>query len=310
MTIEHERVADAPKSNWVDRFAPLAIRPYLRLARLDRPIGTWLLLWPCLWSIALADLANGDRLPSIGLLLLFSIGATVMRGAGCVYNDLVDKDFDGRVERTRSRPIPSGQVSVRNAKVYMVALSLIGFLVLIQLNWISIWLGILSLGIVAIYPFMKRFTYWPQIFLGLAFSWGALMGWSAVRAEVSLVSVILYASAISWTIGYDTIYAHQDKEDDALLGLKSTALKFGESTKSWLSLFFGLALVLLAFCGWLLSTGWVYWLGLLAATAHATWQITTLDIADRDNCLHRFRSNRDFGLIIFCTILLQMAIGG
>jgi len=310
MTIEHERVADAPKSNWVDRFAPLAIRPYLRLARLDRPIGTWLLLWPCLWSIALADLANGDRLPSIDLLLLFSIGATVMRGAGCVYNDLVDKDFDGRVERTRSRPIPSGQVSVRNAKVYMIALSLIGFLVLIQLNWISIWLGILSLGIVAIYPFMKRFTYWPQIFLGLAFSWGALMGWSAVRAEVSLVSVILYASAISWTIGYDTIYAHQDKEDDALLGLKSTALKFGESTKSWLSLFFGLALVLLAFCGWLLSTGWVYWLGLLAATAHATWQITTLNIADRDNCLHRFRSNRDFGLIIFCTILLQMAIGG
>ena len=310
MTIEHERVADAPKSNWVDRFAPLTIRPYLRLARLDRPIGTWLLLWPCLWSIALADLANGDRLPSIGLLLLFSIGATVMRGAGCVYNDLVDKDFDGRVERTRSRPIPSGQVSVRNAKVYMIALSLIGFLVLIQLNWISIWLGILSLGIVAIYPFMKRFTYWPQIFLGLAFSWGALMGWSAVRAEVSLVSVILYASAISWTIGYDTIYAHQDKEDDALLGLKSTALKFGESTKSWLSLFFGLALVLLAFCGWLLSTGWVYWLGLLAATAHATWQITTLDIADRYNCLHRFRSNRDFGLIIFCTILLQMAIGG
>ncbi|MGI9380814.1 MAG: 4-hydroxybenzoate octaprenyltransferase [Methyloligellaceae bacterium] len=309
MTIEHQRVADAPERNWVDRFAPLAIRPYMRLARLDRPIGTWLLLWPCLWSIALADLANGDRVPSIWLLILFSIGAIVMRGAGCVYNDLVDKDFDGRVERTRSRPIPSGQVSVRNARIYMISLSLVGFLVLIQLNWISIKLGILSLAIVAIYPFMKRFTYWPQIFLGLAFSWGALMGWAAVRAEVTLVSVILYASAISWTIGYDTIYAHQDKEDDALLGLKSTALKFGESTKSWLSLFFGLALALLALCGWLLATGMVYWLGLTAATAHGTWQITTLDIADRDNCLRRFRSNRDFGLIIFCTILLQMAVG-
>ncbi len=309
MTIEHQRVADAPERNWVDRFAPLAIRPYMRLARLDRPIGTWLLLWPCLWSIALADLANGDRVPSIWLLILFSIGAIVMRGAGCVYNDLVDKDFDGRVERTRSRPIPSGQVSVRNARIYMISLSLVGFLVLIQLNWISIKLGILSLAIVAIYPFMKRFTYWPQIFLGLAFSWGALMGWAAVRAEVTLVSVILYASAISWTIGYDTIYAHQDKEDDALLGLKSTALKFGESTKSWLSLFFGLALALLALCGWLLATGMVYWLGLTAATAHGIWQITTLDIADRDNCLRRFRSNRDFGLIIFCTILLQMAVG-
>ena len=226
------RVSDAPPSNWVDRHAPDFAKPYLRLMRADRPIGTWLLLWPCWWSAALAWKAAGTRIPDLWLLLLFAIGATVMRGAGCVYNDIADRDFDAQVARTRSRPIPSGQVSITQAAIFMVALCLIGLAVLLQFNRFAIILGMASLGIVALYPFMKRITYWPQTVLGLAFSWGALMGWAEVFGRLDAPALLLYAASIAWTVGYDTIYAHQDKEDDALVGLKSTALKFGPSDEA------------------------------------------------------------------------------
>ncbi len=300
------KVADAPASNWVDDWAPVRLQPYLRLARLDRPIGTWLLLWPCLWSLALADLSEARILPNFWYILLFILGAIVMRGAGCVYNDLADQDFDGRVDRTRFRPIPSGQVTVKQAKLFMVVLALVGLTVLVQFNGFTIILGIVSLAIVAIYPFMKRITYWPQIFLGFAFSWGALMGWSAVKSTVDLAAVILYAACIFWTIGYDTIYAHQDKDDDALLGLKSTALKFGESTKSWLTLFYVLALTGIWLAAKLAGGGLIFNFALMLAGLQMLWQIRTLDIDDSTNCLLRFRSNRDFGLIIFSGIALEM----
>jgi 4-hydroxybenzoate polyprenyltransferase len=302
------RVSDAPPSNWVDRHAPDFAKPYLRLMRADRPIGTWLLLWPCWWSAALAWKAAGTRIPDLWLLLLFAIGATVMRGAGCVYNDIADRDFDAQVARTRSRPIPSGQVSITQAAIFMVALCLIGLAVLLQFNHFAIILGMASLGIVALYPFMKRITYWPQVVLGLAFSWGALMGWAEVFGRLDAPALLLYAASIAWTVGYDTIYAHQDKEDDALVGLKSTALKFGSRTKPWLSLFYGAALVLLLVAGALAGAGWPYFLGMALASAHLIWQVATLDIDDAANCLQRFRANRDFGAIVFLALLADMAI--
>jgi len=302
-------VADAPRGNWVDSWAPAPARPYLRMIRADRPIGTWLLLWPCWWSTALAAVAAGDSVPNLWYLALFAIGAFVMRGAGCVYNDIVDKDVDAAVARTRSRPLPSGQVSVTAAKVFMLALAFTGFLVLIQFNPFTIVLGIASLGIVAIYPFMKRITHWPQAVLGLAFSWGALMGWAAVFGRLDLAPVLLYAACMAWTIGYDTIYAHQDKEDDALIGLKSTALKFGERTKPWLVLFYGLTIAGIAGAGVLAGAGPVFLAGLALGAAQLSWQIATLDVNDGDNCLKRFRSNRDFGAIIFVALLAEAALG-
>src|SRR5262245_1022148 len=212
------RVADST-GNWVDSFAPNWSRPYLRLARLDRPIGSWLLLMPCWWSTALAGVAAHAAVPDVGTIALFFIGAFAMRGAGCTWNDIVDRDLDGRVERTRSRPIPAGQVSVRQATAFLIAQALVGFLVLIQFNAFAVAVGIASLAIVVVYPFMKRITYWPQIVLGLAFSWGALMGWTARFGTLDWAAVVLYLGSISWVIGYDTIYAHQDREDDALIGV-------------------------------------------------------------------------------------------
>ena len=216
-------VADAT-GNWVDSIAPAWSRPYLRLSRLDRPIGSWLLLLPCWWSAALAAVAAHARAPSLWHIVLFFIGAFAMRGAGCTWNDIVDRDLDKAVERTRSRPIPSGQVSAAQAALFLVLQALLGFAVLISFNTFTIGLGIASLLIVAIYPFMKRITYWPQIVLGLAFSWGALMGWAGAFGRLDLPALLLYAGSISWVIGYDTIYAHQDRDDDALIGIKSTAL--------------------------------------------------------------------------------------
>jgi 4-hydroxybenzoate polyprenyltransferase len=303
-----ETVADAPRDNWVDSWAPAPARPYLRMIRADRPIGTWLLLWPCWWSTALAAVAAGDAVPNPWYLALFAVGAFAMRGAGCVYNDIVDKDVDAAVARTRSRPLPSGQVSVTAAKVFMLALSFTGFLVLIQFNPFAIVLGVASLGIVAIYPFMKRITHWPQAVLGLAFSWGALMGWAAVFGRLDLAPVLLYAACMAWTIGYDTIYAHQDKEDDALIGLKSTALKFGERTKPWLVLFYGLAILGIAAAGLLAGAGPVFLIGLALGAAQLGWQVATLDVNDGDNCLKRFRSNRNFGAIIFIALVAEAAV--
>src|SRR5215510_1838241 len=241
---EAGRVADST-GNWVDRHAPGWVRPYLRLARADRPIGSWLLLLPCWWSAALAAVKAGQPV-NVGHVLLFLVGAFAMRGAGCTWNDIVDRDLDARVERTRSRPIPSGQVTVGAAAAFLVLQALIGLTVLMQFNRFTIYVGFASLAVVVIYPFMKRITYWPQIVLGLAFSWGALMGWPATFARLDPPTFLLYAGAISWVIGYDTIYAHQDREDDALIGIKSTALLFRERTKPMLALFYTLAVALIA----------------------------------------------------------------
>ena len=300
-------VADAT-GNWVDTLAPAWSRPYLRLARLDRPIGSWLLLLPCWWSAALAAIAAHARLPNILHLVLFFIGAFAMRGAGCTWNDIVDRNLDASVERSRSRPIPSGQVSVLQAAFFLVLQALIGLAVLLSFNGFTVALGIASLAIVAVYPFMKRITYWPQIVLGLAFSWGALMGWAAAFGSLALPPLLLYAGSIAWVIGYDTIYAHQDREDDALIGIKSTALLFRERAKPMLSAFYALAVILLGAAGFDAGGGIVFTLGLCVFAAHLVWQIVRLDIADPLNCVAVFKSYRDAGLILFAALLLDAAM--
>jgi 4-hydroxybenzoate polyprenyltransferase len=307
MTRAAGSVADAT-GNWVDTLAPAWSRPYLRLARLDRPIGSWLLLLPCWWSSALAAVAAHDAAPSLLHLALFFVGAFAMRGAGCTWNDIVDRDLDRSVERTRSRPIPSGQVSVAQAATFLALQALLGLAVLVSFNGFTIALGIVSLAIVVVYPFMKRITYWPQIVLGLAFSWGALMGWAAHFARLDAPALLLYAGSIAWVIGYDTIYAHQDREDDALIGIKSTALLFGERTSAMLALFYTLAVVLIGAAGFSAGAGTVFALGLFAFAAHLAWQIVRLDIADPDRCLALFKSNRDAGLILFAALLLDAAL--
>ena len=300
------RVADST-GNWVDGLAPGWMRPYLRLARFDRPIGAWLLLLPCWWSAGLAAIGAGARLPNLAHVALFFVGAFVMRGAGCTWTDIVDRDLDGRVERTRSRPIPSGQVSAAQAAAFLVAQALVGLVVLLQFNRFAIMTGIASLAIVAVYPFMKRITHWPQIVLGLAFSWGALMGWAAWFGRLDVPAYLLYAGAIAWVIGYDTIYAHQDREDDAIVGVKSTALLFGPRTKPMLALFYTVAVILIGAAGWTAGAGAVYALGLAAFAAHLTWQIVRLDVADPDVCLAVFKSDRDAGLILFAGMVLDAA---
>ena len=301
------RVADST-GNWVDRLAPAAFRPYLRLARADRPIGSWLLLLPCWWSSALAAVAAHTATPNPWHLVLFAIGTVAMRGAGCTWNDIVDRDIDARVERTRSRPLPSGQVSLGAAVVFLVLQSLAGLAVLLQFNGFAIATGLASLVIVAVYPFMKRITWWPQIVLGLAFSWGALMGWAAALGRLDWPAVVLYAGSISWVIGYDTIYAHQDREDDALAGLKSTALLFGERTKPMLAAFFAAAVVLIGIAGFGVGARIAFALGLAAFAAHLAWQVVRLDIGDPALCLRLFQSNRDAGLILFAGLMLDAAL--
>ena len=299
------RVADST-GNWVDSFAPAWARPYLRLARLDRPIGSWLLLMPCWWSVGLAAVRAREGI-NLWYLVLFLVGAFVMRGAGCTWNDIVDRDLDARVERTRSRPIPSGQVTVAAAAAFLALQALVGLAVLLQFNRFTIYVGLASLAVVAVYPFMKRITYWPQIVLGLAFSWGALMGWPATFARLDPPALLLYAGAISWVIGYDTIYAHQDREDDALIGIKSTALLFRDRTKPMLALFYALAVALIALAGFGAGAGLIFALGLLAFALHLAWQIARLDVEDPVNCLAVFKSNRDAGLILFAGLVLDAA---
>lgn len=292
----------------MDLYAPQGARPYLRLARADRPIGTWLLLFPCWWSQALAEVAEGKPYPNLWFMLLFAIGAFVMRGAGCAYNDYVDRDFDARVARTASRPIPSGDVTPREALAFTVMLSLVGFLVLIQFNLFTILLGASSLAVVAIYPFMKRVTNWPQLVLGLAFNWGALVGWAAVEGSLDWAAVVLYAGSVLWTIGYDTIYAHQDTEDDAMLGLKSTALRFGEASRRWIGGFYAGALMLWALAGFLAGAHLVYFFGLALVGLQLSWQVSTLDTGNAANCLYRFRSNRDVGAALFAALVIDMLL--
>jgi 4-hydroxybenzoate polyprenyltransferase len=304
-------VPDARPGNWVERLAPAGARPYLRLARFDRPIGSWLLLFPCWWSLALAEHASGRALPSLWLMGLFFVGSFVMRGAGCTWNDIVDRDFDAGVARTRNRPIPSGQVSVPQAVAFGVGLCLIGLLVLLQLNTTAIVLSISSLALVALYPFAKRFTYWPQLVLGLTFKWGALVGWTAARGTIEIPALLLYAGCVLWTIGYDTIYAHQDKEDDLAMGLKSTAIRFGENTRLWITGFYATAMLLwgAAFAVAGMSPGVIPLMGFLTAGTVLGWQVLTLDSTDPTNCLTRFKSNREVGWIILATITADMAWG-
>jgi len=295
------RVADST-GNWVDSLAPVRLRPYLRLSRYDRPIGSWLLLMPCWWSAALA-VGDVQRLPRY--LVLFFIGAFVMRGAGCAWNDITDRDLDARVERTRSRPIPSGQLSVRNAYIFLVLQALVGLGVLLQFNRFAVFTGIASLAVVAIYPFMKRITYWPQIVLGLAFSWGALMGFAAISAHLGAAALLLYAGSIAWVIGYDTIYAHQDREDDALIGVKSTALLFGQHTRFALALFYLLAVTLIAAALQAAGAGWLSFVGLAVFAANLVRQVLMIDINDPALCLRLFWSNRDAGFLLFAGLLLD-----
>jgi len=294
--------ADAVEGSWVYRQAPTRLRPYLKLARMDRPVGTWLLLWPCLWATALAA-EGGLSLSHLFLMLLFAIGALVMRGAGCTYNDIVDKDFDAAVERTRSRPIPAGEVSVKKAWAFLLLQCLIGLGVLLQLNLYAIYVGLGSLLLVAGYPFMKRITYWPQAWLGLTFNWGALVGWAAVTGGLSAAPLLLYAGTLFWTLGYDTIYAHQDREDDALVGVKSTALAFGEKTGLFVGVFYGLFVFSLIGAGILAKLGIIYYIGIAFAATHLGTQVLRLNINDADLCLRIFRSNISFGWIVFAGII-------
>ena len=304
------RVADAPSGHWVYRALPRAAWPYAQLARWDRPIGWWLLLWPCWWSAALAASAHAEPgadiaslLPSPWILALFLVGAIAMRGAGCTYNDIVDKGIDEQVARTRSRPLPSGQVSRKQAWAFLVAQALTGLLVLVQFNGFAIATGIASLAVVAVYPFAKRFTNWPQLFLGLAFSWGALMGWAVHFGTLATPAFLLYAGAILWTIGYDTIYAHQDKEDDALVGVRSTARLFGARTRQALMILYFGALALFAMAFAAADAPLPAMAGLVAAAVHMTGQIRTLDIDDPDQCLRLFQSNKVLGWLVFLGLI-------
>jgi 4-hydroxybenzoate polyprenyltransferase len=295
---------DIPVDDWVERLLPRALRPYARLARLDRPIGTWLLLLPCWWGLALA----GPRWPDPWLILVFAVGAATMRGAGCTVNDIVDRDFDARVERTRTRPIPSGQVSLSQACAFLGLQLAIGLGVLLTLNRFSLMLGAASLALVASYPFMKRITYWPQFVLGLAFNWGALMGWAAVAGRLDWPAAILYAGGIFWTLGYDTIYAHQDKADDIRIGVKSLALRLGSRTKPWLAGFYGAAVLCFALAGWHGGLSWPFYGALALGALQLTWQVRDIDLDRPADCLAKFRSNRLFGLVLFAGIAFGRAL--
>jgi len=306
-TTDHlqESVADAVSGHWVDTTAPEWLRPYARLARWDRPIGWWLLLLPCWWSVALAANAANTHV-NLWHLVLFFIGAIAMRGAGCTFNDLVDRNIDAQVARTRSRPLPSGQVTIKQAIVFLVLQALAGFLVLLQFNQFAIYLGLASLPIIAIYPFMKRITNWPQIVLGFAFSWGALMGFAARYGELNqLAPYCLYVAAIMWTIGYDTIYAHQDQEDDALIGVRSTARTFGDNSQLIIGGFFGGAILFAAIAIFASGGGTYAALGLTGFSVHLGWQIATLQPDNSERCLMQFRSNRNAGLLLFAGLVLE-----
>lgn len=281
---------------WIDRYIPKAGRPYALLMRLDRPVGVWLLLWPCWWSLLLA--AEAVSLTLIWYGALFTAGAIIMRGAGCVVNDLADRDFDGKVERTRNRPLPSGLVTPKQAAAFAAALALIGLVILMQFNTATVIWGVASLGPVIIYPFMKRITHWPQVVLGIAFNWGALLGWVAITGSLSWPAVALYLGGLCWTVGYDTIYAHQDREDDAIVGVKSTALRFGAASGRWITGFYVAAITLWVLAGVGAGQSWPYFVGVAAMAGHFVWQVRTLDIDDPARCLHLFKSNIQAGGLI------------
>lgn len=299
------QVADAVKDNWVDRFAPRPTRPFLRLARADRPIGTWLLLLPCWWGLALSILSTGSAsLADLWIATGCSAGAWLMRGAGCTWNDITDRHIDASVARTRSRPLPSGQVTVKAALIWLVVQCLVAFAILLSFNTAAIILGIAALLPVAIYPFAKRFTWWPQVFLGLAFNWGALLAWAAHTGSLGWPAVLLYVGGIFWTLFYDTIYAHQDTEDDALIGVKSTARLFGDNSPKWLRAFLMLTVVTIGAASMMVTVPSGNILAVVVALGaastlgwHLAWQLTRFIPDDSDRLVMLFRSNRNAGLL-------------
>lgn len=301
---------DMPEDGWIDRFMPEAVRPYLKLLRLDRPIGTWLLLLPCWWSTAMAGSITGDITAKqiVIMMALFAVGALIMRGAGCVINDLADRNFDGQVERTTTRPLPSGQVKVRQALLFLGFMMLLGLGILVQFRIEAIIVGICSIPIIITYPFMKRITYWPQACLGLAFNWGALVGWAAVTGTVAPAAIAMYAAGFFWTLGYDTIYAHQDKDDDVKIGLKSLALRLGDATPKWAKGFYTMTTLLLGISGMLADLHWSYFVLLGLAGIHLGWQVATVKLDDAANCLKRFKSNRDYGFLVLAAIVISHLI--
>jgi 4-hydroxybenzoate polyprenyltransferase len=306
--MNNEIISDIPRGNWVDRWLPSITRPYARLARFDRPIGTWLLLFPCWWSLALAIEDWWDITKNLWLFILFGIGAMVMRGAGCCLNDIADRNLDSGVARTKDRPIPAGIISIKQAVCFMAILSTLGLIILLQFNNFAIMLGATSLILIAIYPFSKRFTYWPQFILGLTFNWGALLGWAAVRGEIQIPALLLYIGGIFWTLGYDTIYAIQDKNDDAIIGIKSTALALGERIHGWLFIFYSLAIFFMGLGGWLIDLSWPFYIGLFGAATQAVWQVKQLIPDSPNDCLAKFRSNRLFSWLFLSGIIMSQII--
>ncbi len=292
--------SDIPRDGWVDRLMPKRIHPYIRLSRFDRPIGTWLLLFPCWWAIAMTSINSVNWY----LFALFWVGALLMRGAGCTWNDILDRDIDALVARTRDRPLPAGEITVRNALIWFAIQSAVSAVILFSLNSFAVWTGLASLFLVAVYPLAKRYTFWPQLVLGLAFNWGALLGWTAVSGSLTLSAIVLYVGGIFWTLGYDTIYAHQDRMDDPAAGVKSSARALGVVySKQWLTCFYLIAAALFGTAGYMSGLGWFFWIGLSAATAQLIWQVFKVDLYNPEDCLGKFKSNRLFGWLLLTGIV-------
>jgi 4-hydroxybenzoate polyprenyltransferase len=311
MSLSSQAPADAVAQSWVES-APRLLRPYLQLMRLDRPIGSWLLFWPCICGLvlgAMADERGFVEWSDLYDVALFGIGTVVMRGAGCAFNDIVDRKYDAQVARTKGRPIPSGRVSVPAAMIFTAVLALTGLAVLIQFNRFTVMLGIASLALVAIYPFMKRVTWWPQAWLGVTFNWGALMGFAAQTGRLDLPVLFLYAGLFFWTLGYDTIYAHQDREDDALIGVKSTARLLMQQSGTWILRFYAACFTLLLAAGFAEHAGWPFTFVMLAAGAHLLWQVRRLEINDAANCLALFRANAATGALFAASFAVASWIG-
>ena len=290
--------------NLIIKYLPAGFRPYIKLSRLDRPIGIWLLMWPAWWSVSLS-LSLENEVKGILLYVLFFLGAVVMRGAGCTFNDLIDMKLDSKVLRTASRPLPSGEISIKNAIIWFLLQSLIGFLVLLQFNLLTISVGLLSLILIGIYPFMKRITWWPQLFLGLAFNYGIIIGWVEINNNISYLCIILYIAGIFWTLGYDTIYALMDMDDDKDAGIKSSAIYIGKKKmKIYLSFFYALTITLLLLCAALANVRWFFWPMLAISSSQLIWQVLTLKAYSKNDCLSKFKSNNFFGCAIFLCFLI------
>ena len=279
------------------------IKIFIELTRLNKPIGIMLLFWPCLWGLTLAFNQTGEIKLVVNYIFLFFLGSILMRSAGCICNDIVDKDFDKKVDRTKDRPIPSGRISIGESFVYFVLLCLIAFIILIQFNFLTIIFGLLSIPLILSYPFIKRLTYWPQLFLGLIFNWGILMGWTSIVGEISLEPILLYISAIFWTLGYDTIYGFQDINDDEIIGVKSTSIKFKENYKLFIGLCYFISILFLIILGFLEGNKIYYFTFLIFPVIHLFYQMTRLDITNPNNCLTVFKSNNFFGFLVFLVLM-------